>query len=507
MRLGKTTLGDVQMILTSGREAYLNSATLAALGCSMGVIEFTPSGVILTANENFLSLTGYDLNEIQGQHHRIFLTEKDKNSSDYEGFWKQLSAGEFFSNEFKRVGKDGSEIWIRATYNPVLSKNGEVQKVVKFATDITDEKQRQSIERGKLAAIERTQAVIEFELDSTVLSANDAFLSTMGYTADEIIGQKHAMFVPSEMRQSEDYKALWADLNSGKFVSDKFRRIGKDGQDVWILGSYNPIFDPTGKIIRVVKFATDITEDVERQKHRDEAMGVIDRDLTEIAASVTQSSARSTEMARTSDQASMGVQEIAAGVEELAASAGEITQQLGRVTGVTRNAVDHAQKTSQIVSTMSEDAKSIGDVIALIQGIAEQTKLLALNATIEAARAGEAGKGFAVVASEVKELANQAGGATEEISSQISNIRNSTDLAVEAIAKIQTTISEVDEVATSVAGAVEEQTSVTSDLSASMQQISSSVSSITEGINEIAQTSETIDVSTQNLKSAASAMM
>ncbi|ABI65104.1 methyl-accepting chemotaxis sensory transducer with Pas/Pac sensor [Maricaulis maris MCS10] len=484
-----------------------SQAIMSALDTSMAIIEFRPDGHIVTANQNFLALTGYRLDEIRGQHHRIFVAPEETASPAYTAFWDKLAAGEHVSDEFKRFGKGGSEVWIRATYNPVFADDGSVRKVIKFATDVTEEKTRHFIQQGKLEAISRTQAVIEFELDGTIISANPAFLSTMGYQEAEIIGQKHAMFVKAEIRDSDEYRGLWAKLNAGEFVSDQFRRVGKGGKSIWILGSYNPILDPTGKILRVVKFATDITADVERRHAREDALQEVERDITGIAASVTQSTNRSTEMSATSQQASMGVQEIAAGIEELAAAAGEITQQLGRVTEVTANAVETARVTNEIVSGLSESAKSIGDVVALINGISEQTNLLALNATIEAARAGEAGKGFAVVASEVKELANQAASATGKISDQIETMRNSTAQAVSAIDQISTTISEIDEVTTSVAGATEEQTSVTSELSASMQQVANGVASINDGIAEFAETSRSIDSATRNLQTAASALV
>jgi len=499
--------GVPKMFNASPRGRTSPQAVLDALDASLAIIEFGLDGNILTANSNFLELSGYTLAEIKGQHHRIFLAPEDAGSPDYKAFWSNLGSGQHLSGEFKRFGKDGSEVWMRATYNPVRSKSGSVEKIVKVATDVTEEKMAQFVRDGKLAAISRTQAVIEFDLDGTILAANDAFLSTMGYREDEIIGQKHAIFVQPEERGTDAYRAMWTKLNAGEFISDQFQRVGKNGEPVWILGSYNPIFDPTGKIIRVVKFATNVTAEVLRQGEREAALQAVERDINDIAASVTQSTNRSTEMATTSEQASMGVQAIAAGIEELAASAGEITQQLSRVTGVTRNAVDRAQATNAIVAGLLESAKSIGDVVAMINGISEQTNLLALNATIEAARAGEAGKGFAVVASEVKELANQAARATEQITEQIDNMRGSTNQAVTAIDQIQDTISEIDDVSTSVAGAVEEQTAVTSDLSASMQQVASGVASINDGVKEVADASRSINVATQNVQAAASAMV
>ncbi|MFS2316344.1 methyl-accepting chemotaxis protein [Maricaulis sp. D1M11] len=487
-------------MLTFGRSEDAAVNVMDALEKSQAVIEFKPDGTILRANANFLGAVGYSLNEIKGQHHSMFMGEGEADRDSYRQFWRDLAAGEFKSDEFRRFGKDGREIWIQASYNPVTNDQGDVYKVVKFATDITARKLADARIAGKIEALGRAQAVIEFDLEGRILDANENFLSAMGYSLDEIQGEHHAIFVDPDFARTTEYKTFWADLAQGKFHSGEFRRVNKAGEDVWIQAIYNPIYDMNGRIDRVVKFATDITDRVTRNQQRDAAVKAIDAELSSIAATVTQSAARATGMASTSQQTSASVQGIAAGIEELAASAGELAGQLDRTTAITQSAVERAKATNQVVGGLSEGARKIGEVVALINGIAEQTNLLALNATIEAARAGEAGKGFAVVASEVKGLATQAAKATEQISSQIENMQDTTRSAVDAIDQITATIGEIDQVATSAAEAVDQQTQVTSELSGNMQEVASGVDSMSTGVNEVAQASEALDRSTRALK-------
>ncbi|RZF80903.1 methyl-accepting chemotaxis protein [Pseudoalteromonas sp. CO325X] len=239
---------------------------LKALNRSQAVIEFTPSGNILTANDNFLRVMGYNLEEIQGQHHRLFVDAKEASSPEYKRFWQRLSAGEYIANEFRRVGKSGEDVWIQASYNPVMNQQGEVVKVVKFATDITEIKLKRAELEGRAKAISRVQAVIEFELDGTIITANDNFLSTLGYRLEEIKGQHHRMFVPPEEAASPEYTVFWQRLSQGEYNSGQYKRIGKNGAEIWIQASYNPIFDMNGDPVKVVKYATDITE--QRQQER-----------------------------------------------------------------------------------------------------------------------------------------------------------------------------------------------------------------------------------------------
>lgn len=235
-------------------------ATLTALEKSQAIIEFTPKGKILRANQNFLQAMGYRSGEIVGKHHSMFVESSYAESGEYRAFWAKLAGGEFVSSEFRRLRKDGSEIWIQASYNPILGVGGRVARVVKLATDITAEKRRAAEYQGQIDAIRGSEAVIHFSLDGTILEANENFLNAMGYTADEIIGQHHSMFIEPTERNSERYRSFWKALKQGDFQAGEFRRVGKAGREVWIRATYNPILDASGKPYKVVKFATDVTE-------------------------------------------------------------------------------------------------------------------------------------------------------------------------------------------------------------------------------------------------------
>lgn len=234
---------------------------ITAINKSQAVIEFDLEGNILNANENFLSAMGYSLSEIKGQHHSMFVDPRYKLSAEYAAFWQSLKAGEHTEGEYKRLAKGGKEIWIRASYNPIFDSTGKPFKVVKFATDITQDKLRNAYFEGQINAISKSQAVIEFDVDGNIITANDNFLNTMGYRLDEIKGKHHQLFVDEENRQTESYQRFWSELKEGKFFSGEFKRISKSGNSVWIQASYNPIEDMNGTPFRVVKYATNITED------------------------------------------------------------------------------------------------------------------------------------------------------------------------------------------------------------------------------------------------------
>ena len=236
-------------------------ATLTALNRSQAVIEFKPDGTIITANQNFLNALGYSLAEIQGKHHSMFVAPEEQDSAAYRSFWDALRHGEFQAAEFRRIAKGGREIWIEASYNPVLDAAGKPVKVVKFATEVTERKMRSLSDQSQIAAAHRSQAVIQFNLDGTIVSANQNFLGAMGYALEEIQGRHHSIFMPVDQRDSSEYRGFWQALNRGEFQAGEYKRIAKDGREVWILASYNPILDSTGKPRGVVKFATDITAD------------------------------------------------------------------------------------------------------------------------------------------------------------------------------------------------------------------------------------------------------
>src|SRR4051812_9500735 len=216
-------------------------AQSAAINKSQAVIEFKLDGTIVTANQNFLDALGYTLADIQGKHHSMFVNPAERESVAYREFWARLNRGEFESGQYKRFGKGAKEIWIQASYNPILDAKGKPVGVIKFATDITAQKVKSMEDAGKIVAIGRAQAVIEFNMDGTIVSANENFPGAMGYSLDEIQGKHHSMFVVPEDRDSAAYREFWARLNRGEYQAAEYKRLGKGRKEIWILASYNPI--------------------------------------------------------------------------------------------------------------------------------------------------------------------------------------------------------------------------------------------------------------------------
>ncbi|GJD98045.1 methyl-accepting chemotaxis protein [Methylobacterium iners] len=482
------------------------TALLQAVDRSQGRIEFSPDGKILLANENFLRAVDYTLSEIQGQHHSMFMPPDERGSAAYEEFWVKLRRGKFATGEFKRIRKDGKEVWIQASYNPVLDRRGRTIKVVKIASDITDQKLRSVAAEGQIAAINRSQAVIHFLPDGTITHANANFLSAMGYGLNEILGQHHSMFVTAADREGSVYAGFWKALAGGEFKSGEFRRVGKGGREVWIYGSYNPVFDADGRPCAVVKFASDITQQVADRERRRQAQQVIEVDLGSITQAMSGVSQQATATADAAAQTSGNVQSVAAGAEEFAASSEELSRHAIEAKSAADDAVKRAKEAAAIVSGLTASTDRIGEVVTVIRSIADQTNLLALNATIEAARAGEAGRGFAVVASEVKALANQSSRATEEIGLQIGAVQAATGQAVQAIEAITMTIENLCQISLSVSSAVTEQSAVTRDMSLNMHTAAGSVEVVRQNMDAIARAAGDVDSAVQKVTAAARAL-
>ncbi|WP_426109802.1 methyl-accepting chemotaxis protein [Massilia sp. PWRC2] len=364
---------------------------LQAIDRVQAVVEFDLDGRILHANDNFLKALGYTREEVVGQHHRMFCSSEFAHSSEYLLFWERLGRGEFNAGQYRRIGKDGRDVWILASYNPIFDAAGKPWKIVKYATDISAQKRRDDDIEGKLAAIGRSQAVIDFDLRGNITAANDNFLRVMGYLKEDVIGKHHSMFCDDEQVRSSQYRHFWADLGQGTFQSGRFRRRANHGGEVWILATYNPILDSDGQPCKVVKFAMDITDQVARETliaDKVKAMSEVLDGLAQSVRSIATSSQRTSEMAtQTRDQAADGTRLLTRSREAIAA--------------------------------IEQSSKDVHDIIDTISDIAGQTHLLAFNAAIEAARAGEHGQGFSVVADEVRKLAEKSAMAAREIAKLI----------------------------------------------------------------------------------------
>ena len=477
---------------------------LAAIGKAQAVIEFGLDGIVRTANDNFLRVLGYTLDEIKGRHHRMFVDPAYAQSHAYARFWEDLAAGRFQADEFKRIGKGGKEVWIQASYNPITDASGRVCKVVKFATDVTATKLQAADSAGQIAAIGKSQAVIEFELDGTIRTANENFLRVVGYSLDEIKGRHHRLLMEPSAASSPDYARFWADLNAGRFQAGEFKRIGRGGKEVWLQASYNPILDLNGKPFKVVKFASDVTairDMVKNVAQNATALSAASEELSAVSKQMTgnadETSAQANVVSAAVTQVNKNIQTVATATEEMSSSIREIAKNASEAARVATTAVKVAETTNAVVGKLGESSADIGKVIKVITSIAQQTNLLALNATIEAARAGEAGKGFAVVANEVKELAKETAKATEDISQKIETIQGNTRSAVTAIAQIGSIITQINEIQSTIATAVEEQTATTNE-------IARNVSEAARGSGEIAQNITGVATAAQSTSGGAS---
>jgi methyl-accepting chemotaxis protein len=426
-----------------------DAGKIAAINRAQAVIEFNMDGTIVTANENFLKTVGYSLAEIQGKHHRMFVAPAERDSAAYREFWANLKRGQYLAAEYKRLGKGAKEIWILASYNPILDEKGKPFKVVKFATDVTREKLATADLAGQIEAIGKSQAVIEFDMDGTIITANANFLNAVGYSLAEIAGKHHRMFVDAAERDSAEYRAFWASLNAGNYQAGEYRRIGKGAKEIWIQASYNPILDLNGRPFKVVKYATDTTAQVLTRKGNERVRGMLET--------------------------------VAAGAEELNASVHEISDAMAKSRRTATSAVAEVEQADNQAMRLSDAAQAMSGIVELIGSITGQINLLALNATIESARAGEAGRGFAVVASEVKNLANQAKQATDKIGQEIETLNGISGDVVGALHKIKEAIQHVSEYVTSTAASIEQQSTVTAEMSSNMQRAAAEATAIAQG--------------------------
>ncbi len=474
-------------------EQYRLEQAMQAIYHSRPCVEFDIEGSVVRANDFFLGLTGYTIEEIRGKNHRIFVRESDRHLPENATLWPKFEAGVAHSGEFRRLGKDQREIWVACTYYPIPDIDGNIYRVMQFMTDITERKLRDNDYAGQIAAINRSQAVIEFQMDGTIVDANEKFLNSMGYTLDEIKGKHHSIFVDEDYRRRPEYNEFWARLTRGEYVTGESKRIGKGGKEVWLQTSYNPILDLNGKPFKVVEYATEATERVKTAKAVErisESLASASEELAatslRMSANAEETSAQANVVSAGAEQVNRNLQTVATGTEEMSTSIKAIAKNAHESAKVATGAVKVAEDTNQIVSKLGDSSTEIGQVIKVITSIAQQTNLLALNATIEAARAGEAGKGFAVVANEVKELAKQTAKATEDISRKIEAIQGDTKSAVSAIGQISAVIRQVNDISNTIATAVEEQNATTNEMARNVGEAARGSGEITRNIAGVA---------------------
>lgn len=420
-----------ELLACKEREQTFQS-TVQAIKEHVATIEFTPSGEILDANRLFQQTTGYSIEQLKGQHHRMLCDQSYANSSEYRSFWQTLASGQSHRGVFERFNGAGMRIWLEATYLPVRDDAGRVTRIIKIASDVTEETNRLNDQQAILQALDRSQAMITFQPDGTIISANNNFLGAIGYRLDQIQGKHHRMFCFDDFYSENP--GFWSELAKGQFKSGLFKRRNAMGRSIWLEATYNPIFDTQGKVIKVIKFASDVSKRVEANLAINQAALL----AREIGGQTVTNAIKGNELLKSSVQTSTAI----------------------------RDNVDHA---AHLIDSLNQHSKNIKQIVATISAIAEQTNLLALNAAIEAARAGEQGRGFAVVADEVRQLAKRTSESTAEIDAVV---RENHDLT-----------STVTESMTSVAHIAEQGSQQISQAALVMEEIQMGARSVTETIS------------------------
>ncbi len=460
----------------------LSEGQIAAINRAQCVIHFETDGKILWANENFLTAFGYTNADLQGKDHGYFLDPTYRTSPEYRNFWNNLQRGQCATNVYRRIGQGGREVWLDASYDPILDRNGKTIRIVLFAIDVT-QRQLQNLEvKGLMDAVNRSRASVTFDLQGTIIDANSNFLDILGYSLSELRGRHHQVLVDATLAESKEYQAIWQSVHQGKHHSACLKYRNKQGKDIWVSATYNPIFGNDGRPFKIVTFARNITQLVE---HRHEQEQLIHTTLNRIVGAVSSVNERSAVAANASGTTSDTVQAVAAAAEQLSCSILSISDSMTSSRQAVAEVIEEANLADNSTQRLRLQASTMTSVVDLITDIAKRINLLALNASIESSRAGVAGRGFSVVANQVKSLAQQVSAATNTIGEEILQMQTVANEVVDGLSSIRQSIGSVEEAVVHTADAVKEQGAVTRDISANMQSAASSMARITTSLVDI----------------------